>query len=379
MRRRVKLVLLTRSLEIGGAERQLVALARGLDRKVFDVTVLCLYGGGVLRNDLVDAGIELISLEKRSRWDLFRFGPRLLSILRKLQPDILYSYMTIQNLLAVLLKPALPTTRIVWGVRSSNLNDGQFDWFARSSERLQASLSRFANLIIFNSWKGRDDYLSGGLSKSQSVVIPNGIDTTRFAPDREKGLQLRAAWGIPAASFLIGIVARLDPMKGHQTFLEAASIFSRTSPEARFVVVGDGPVDYGRALHSLADRLGLTDKIVWTGFLNDMRSAYNALDICCSSSAYGEGTSNSIAEAMACGVPCVATDVGDSRLIVGNTGIVVPPRNPEALAAGWADAARRMIEDPRLGFAARERVESQLGLSSLISRTSAALLEIART
>jgi glycosyltransferase involved in cell wall biosynthesis len=104
-----------------------------------------------------------------------------------------------------------------------------------------------------------------------------------------------------------------------------------------------------------------------------MPAAYNALDICCSSS-YGEATSNAIAEAMACGVPCVATDVGDSKLIVGETGVLVPPKNPEALSAGLAVMAERLNESPQLYRAVRERIESQLSLTALVCRTSEALL-----
>jgi glycosyltransferase involved in cell wall biosynthesis len=106
-----------------------------------------------------------------------------------------------------------------------------------------------------------------------------------------------------------------------------------------------------------------------------MPAAYNALDICCSSS-YTEGTSNAIAEAMACGVPCVVTDVGDSKLIVGETGILVPPKNPEALSAGWLAMTERLSDDPQLPQAVRERIELRLSLAALVRKTSEALLDL---
>jgi len=176
---------------------------------------------------------------------------------------------------------------------------------------------------------------------------------------------------------LIGIVARLDPMKDHHTFLRAAAILANSRADARFVCIGAGPERYTSDLKTLAGEFGLGDKVIWPGLiLHDMPAAYNALDICCSSSSYGEGTSNAIAEAMACGVPCVVTDVGDSELIVGETGILVPPQNPEALSAGWVAMAERLSGDPELPYAVRERIESRFSLAALVRKTSETLLDI---
>ena len=123
----------------------------------------------------------------------------------------------------------------------------------------------------------------------------------------------------------------------------------------------------------LARELGIEDRVVWTGIINDMPSAYRALDIVCSSSAFGEGMPNCVAEAMACGVPCVVTDVGDSRLVVGETGIVVPPEDPEALARGLETMAKRIAQDSELGKAARTRIVSEFSLAMLVAKTSEVL------
>jgi glycosyltransferase involved in cell wall biosynthesis len=209
------------------------------------------------------------------------------------------------------------------------------------------------------------------------TVIPNGVDTRRFAPDRASGSRLRASWRVRERSLLIGIVGRLDPMKDHQTFLRAAAILANSRADARFVCIGAGPERYTSDLKTLAGELGLGDKVIWPGFiLRDIPAAYNALNICCSSSSFGEGTSNSIAEAMACGVPCVVTDVGDSKLIVGETGVVVPPKNPAALSAGLAAMAHRLNENPKLPHEVRERIELRLSLPALVRRTSKTLLDL---
>jgi len=371
--RRVKLLFLIRNLAVGGSERQLVALAKGLDREIFDVVVMCFYADGPLVEELNSAGVRVVSLEKAGRWEVFRFLWRFAKTARELNPDILHSYLTGQNLLSVLVRPLLRSIRIVWGVRASYMDTSHFDWLEKSSRRLEILLSRFADLIIFNSNAGRDYHLAEGFADSRAVVIPNGIDTERFAPDKRSASRLRASWGVPEGTFLVGIVGRMDRMKDHETFLRAAAIFARVRAEARFVCVGDGPDQYSRDLRNLSHQLGLADKVIWAGFVHNMPTAYNALDICCSSS-YGEGCSNAVAEAMSCGIPCVVTDVGDSRLIVDEIGIVVPPRNPEALAAGWGAMAERIRQNPELRFAVRERIISQFSLSALIGNTSEALL-----
>jgi glycosyltransferase involved in cell wall biosynthesis len=354
----------------------LVELAKGLDQTVFDVTVLTFYGGSEFSQELKNADVPVISLDKKGRWDIPVFLGRLLIQLRKLQPDLLHSYMTVSNLVATLLKPALPATRVVWGIEAAGLDLSQFGRVERVTSRLEAWLSRLPDLIVFNSCAGRNHHVSVGFADSRAVVIHNGIDTKRFAPDTKSGAQFRALWGIPEGALLIGLVGRLDPLKDHHTFLRAAARFAHARPDARFVCIGGGPEKYLHDLRELADRLGLSNKVSWTGFiLNDMRAAYNALNICCSSSCT-EGTSNAIGEAMACGVPCVVTDVGDSKLVVGETGVLVPPRNPEALSAGFAVMVERLKENPQLPRVVRERIELRLGLAALVRKTSESLISL---
>jgi glycosyltransferase involved in cell wall biosynthesis len=373
--RRIRLVFLIRSLAIGGAERQLVDLAKGLNKQMFDVTVLCFYGGGEFAEELDGADVTVLSLDKKGRWDILGFFSRLLIVLRKLKPDLLHSYMTGSNLVATLLKPGLSATRLVWGVEAAYIDLSRYGWLEQVTSRAERLLSCVPDLIIFNSFAGRDYHLSAGFTGSHTRVIHNGIDTKRFAPDAKSGSRARASWRIPQDAFVIGIVGRLDPMKDHPTFLRAAAIFARDNPDVRFVCVGGGPEEYSLELRALSQQLDLADKVAWPGFVRDTAAAYNALNICCSSS-YGEGTSNAIAEAMACGVPCVVTDVGDSGLIVGDTGIVVPPKNPEALAEGWTALIERMRETPRLRHEARERIEQRLSLSGLVRNTSKELLNL---
>jgi glycosyltransferase involved in cell wall biosynthesis len=371
--RRLKVVFMIRALEVGGTERQLVELAKRLDRTTFDVTVLCFYRGGALVGELLNAGVPVVSLDKKGRWEVCRFLLRMAKELRQRRPDILHGYMTGPNLVAVLMKPILRSTRIVWGIRASNVVMN--GWLDRLLPRLEALFSSQANLVIFNSVAGEAYCRSMGFAKALCVVVPNGVDVERFCPDRGSSAEQRISWGIPPASFLIGLVGRIDPMKDHPTFLKAAAIFTKSRPDARFVCIGSGPHRYLGELRTLAKECGVGDKTVWTGIVDDMPSAYRALDICCLSS-LGEGTPNCVAEAMACGIPCVVTDVGDARRIVGETGIVVPPQDPQALAEGWTAMAERLVLEPEVGHAARARVNRIFSTSKLVQTTSDILLKL---
>ena len=367
------IALLIRSLNYGGSERQLVALARGLHERQYDVTVATFYSGGPLEGELREAGVKVRGLDKGGRWDLLGFLFRLVRLLREEKPDILYGFLASPNTLSVLLKPIFLRTRMVWGVRASNVNLDRYDWLSRLSYGVERRLARFADLIIANSRAGSSYAVANGFPKNKMVVIPNGIDTERFRPDSEERRRVRAEWGLEEGEKLIGTVGRLDPMKGHATFLKAAAILSQKRGDVRFICVGDGPVDYGRELSALGEELGLTQRIIWAGLREDMPAVYNALDIATSSS-YGEGFSNVIGEAMACGVPCVATDVGDSAWIVGSQGLVVPPGNPEALATRWQDVVDKAPEArSAIGLGLRERVAKNFSLDRMIEQTAEVL------
>ena len=371
----LRICFLTRQLNEGGAERQLLELAKGLDKSQFEATILTFYQGGGLSGEAKSIpGVRFIELEKTSRWQVARFFIRLLFALRKLRPKVLHGYLGVSNLLCVFLKLFLPGTRIVWGVRSSNMDLSRYDWLARLTFRMERKLARFADLIICNSEAGRNYYTAQGFPEGKTVVIPNGIDCERFTPDANVRQRIREEWRIGEDEILIGSVARLDPMKDHATFLAAAAKLSQTCKKARFICVGDGPTQYRQTLQNLTRQLGLESRVLWTGKRNDMPHVYNALDLLISSSSFGEGFSNTIAEAMACGVPCVVTRVGDSAEVVGETGLAVPPRDPEALA----NACLKLLgkdEDhrQRMGEQARACIVSRFSRDRLVQSTASAL------
>ncbi len=295
--------------------------------------------------------------------------------MQKEKPDIIYSFLVEPNIIAVILKPLFSKTKIAWGIRASNMDLARYDWFVRLTFRLQCIFSRFADLIIANSKAGAGYHIAQGFPKGKIRVIPNGIDTERFSPNLEARKRIRAEWGINENERLIGLIGRLDPMKDHATFLRAASLLQKERDDVRFVCVGRDPADYKQELHRMGKELGLTEQLIWIGERIDMFAVYNALDILCLSS-YGEGLPNVVIEAMSCGVPAVVTDVGDSADIVGDTGIVVPPKEPEALANGLKLMLERLRDESLLSEKTRGRISSQFSQEMLVQKTSEVLASL---
>ena len=363
------ILFLIRSLGRGGAERQLVMLASGLRRQGWLVVVACFYAGGPFQRDLEHAGVQVINLAKRGRWDMFGFLWRLMRMFRKTRPDIVHGYLPVPNILSLLVRLSRPNCLVVWGVRASNVDFSRYDWLSRGTFWLQCRLARYADLSIVNSSAGMEHHVVRGFPRGAMRVIQNGIDTSHFRFDPSGRERLRHAWGVPQSAVLVGLVGRVDPMKDHPTFLRAAARLILTDPTWWFVCVGDGaPEDMAR-LSEQATELGLKHRLIWAGACDNMAAAYSALDMAASSSC-GEGFPNVVAEAMACGRPCAVTAVGDSARIVGEFGVVVPPRDPVALSDGIYRLRLRLEQNcTALTQQVREHVIKSFGQQALIDAT----------
>jgi glycosyltransferase involved in cell wall biosynthesis len=372
----MNILFLTRSLNYGGSERQLVALAKGLWKQGVAVTVATFYPGGPLRSDLELTGVPVESLEKRTRWGVLSFFFRLLRLVRRIHPTTVHGYLATANILTILLKPFCPSTKIVWGLRASNMELERYGYVDQVQSWVECKLSHFADLIVVNSHAGFDVAARKGFPQHKMVVIPNGIDIDRFHPDLVSRNERRQAWGVADGEHLIGLVGRFDPMKGHDTFIKEAALLSRRRDNIRYICVGDGPEAFKQKLMDQSKELGLGQQMMWAPASNDIGAVYNALDLVTSCSSFGEGFSNVIGEAMACGRPCVVTDVGDARRIVGDISHVVASGDPADLALAWQEALDAGVdEQAKQGQRARERITQYFSLEQLIEET-ARILEV---
>ena len=327
--------------------------------------------GGELESHLNN--VELIQLNKTGRWDIIRFISFLRKAIRRFNPDAVYSFLGTPNIFTALLKPTIRPAKIIWGVRTSDMDMTGYSSAVKAAYWAESCLARFADLVIANSEAGRNSFCAKGVSQQLLEVVHNGIDTDNFFPDRSRGESLRKEWGCQSGDTLIGLVARIDPLKDHETFLQAAALVIARASTVRFVCVGGGNAEEMNRLAILTERLNLSDHLVWANWQDDMNGVYNALDICCLSS-ITEGFPNVLGEAMSCNIPCVATNVGDAAAIIGDTGIIVDKKSPDALANALLDTISQ--GKPIGDMTPRLRIEGNFSLDAMAMRTEQLLTQL---
>jgi glycosyltransferase involved in cell wall biosynthesis len=290
-------------------------------------------------------------------------------IVHRFAPDLIQGWMYHGNLIASFAAGWLPRqVPVIWNIQQSLYDISMERWMTALMIRMGKLISRRPARIVYNSRTGARQHAAFGYSAARTMVIPTGYDLTVFHPDEQARNDVRRELGVSDEHVLVGLVARYHPMKDHAGFLQAARLVAQAHPEARFVLVGRD-MNQHLPVFDLIRRNQLEDRVLLLGERQDIPRLTAALDIACSASAWGEGFSNTVGEAMACGIPCVVTDVGDSAYAVGEAGLAVPPRHPQALA----DAISKLIAAGpecrvRLGQAARRRVQSEFALPNIVRR-----------
>ncbi|HEY9271117.1 glycosyltransferase family 4 protein, partial [Achromobacter sp.] len=341
--RRLRVLHIITGLGQGGAESVLFRLATYPEADVEHV-VVSLTDEGIYGARLRAAGIAVHALGmKRGRVSLGGFMA-LRSLIVAARPDAVQTWMYHADLIGGLAARLAGVRAIVWGIRNSGEHLERSSRSARMVLRACALLSgRIPKAIVCAAQKSAERHADKGYARERMVVIANGYDLSRYAPDGEARVRVRAQWGLPEDVPAIGCVARWDPLKDHANLLRAVAALVRDGRDAglRCVLIGRGMDTDNAELAALIDRLGLRDRVVLAGPSDDVPGAMNGLDLHVLSSC-AEGFPNVVAEAMACGVYCVVTDVGDAAFIVGDTGVVVPPEQSEALARGIETALREV-------------------------------------
>jgi glycosyltransferase involved in cell wall biosynthesis len=329
------------SLHGGGAERLLTNLVTQQRAPQERGWVVCLYPGGVFRPALEAAGIEVIDLGMERVSDTIVGLFKLAALLRERRPAVVQGWMYGANVFASLALgwAGRRDTRLIWGIFCSDVDTSAYPW---RSHRFHRSLARLfsgrVDGIIYNASQARDFHHSIGFREPRSLVIPNCLDTTRFSHDPAARQSVRRELGIAPDTVLIVIAARVDPMKDWHGVLAAV----RDLPGIVTVAIGDG-----------TDRLPPQRGLIRLGWRDDVPRVFSGADIFLLGSAFGEGTSLALAEAMSCGLPAVVTDVGGNGTLVGSAGIVVPPRGTTALREALLHLAGDRARREELGRAAR--------------------------
>lgn len=360
---RPRVMLFTDSFSRGGTERQFVRVVRSLDRSRYDLIIGCLHRRGHLLSEAESLGVPIVEFTINSLYN-FRAAKlflRLVRFLRREQIQIVHAFDFYTSVFVV---PAarIAGVPVVLASRRELLNL-RSPWQQRAI-RVACGL---ATGVVVNSRAACRDLvgLESG-SGGRIEVLPNCINLQEFEPKLSPG-EVRRELGLSPRSIVIGALGNLRPEKDLETFLLAARDILNAIPSAEFLVIGDGPAR--DSLKRLASDLCLSESVHFLSDRSDVPDLVAALDILVMSS-YTESFPNAILEAMALGKPVVATNVGGIPELVdeGETGFLVPPRDPKALADRvlylCRDSARRL----QMGRAARMRVESDFTVQEVTAR-----------
>lgn len=351
---------------IGGTERQVVNLVRNLDRELFGVHLACFRLKGPL---LPEVDPQKVALSEypittlASPRTLFQQA-RLARYLRAHHIKIVHSFGFYANVFAI---PAARLAGVPVVVASIRDTGDHLTWLQKA---MQKAVCRLADHVLVNALAVRAALLKEGYDPARISVIRNGIDVSRFET-RERTPGMRAALGLPEQGPVVAVFARLNRLKGIEYFLEAAALLKTRFEEVRFLIVGDSISDaYRRELEAFAVARGLAGRVVFSGFRDDVPALLREVAVSVLPS-LSEGLSNVVLEAMASGVPMVATAVGGTPEMVedGVTGLLVPPRDASALA----EAVSSLLADPSrgrtIGAAAKQRVATSFSLQATVRKT----------
>jgi glycosyltransferase involved in cell wall biosynthesis len=352
-----KISFIITGLSTGGAETMLFKLLESLDRSRFTPTVISLATQGEIGPRIESLGIPVHALGMMPGTPSPIKFMRLVRLLRDSRPDVVHTWMYHADLLGGLAARMAGIKQIVWGIRHSNLSKNANKRSTLAVVRLCALLSRWLPAYIFScSIRAKDIHIAIGYAADKLAVIPNGFDLQRFTPNPYARLDMRQELKLQAETLLIGLIGRFDPQKNHLGFVEAARLLRQRQPDVHFILAGTGIDQNNRVLCSAIEKADLSQHFHLLGRRDDVPRLMAALDLLASSSD-GEAFPNVLGESMACEVPCVVTDVGDSADIVGDTGRVVAAGDMVALANNLLELLSLAYpERQRLGHAARQRV-----------------------
>jgi glycosyltransferase involved in cell wall biosynthesis len=363
----LKVIHVITCLDEGGAEGALFRLCY-YDKKHQHV-VVSLRSSGKYGPLLKKAGIPVYLLEMPAGKVTFSGLAKLWRLLRVQSPDVVQTWLYHCDLIGGLLGRLAGVPHIVWGIRHSNLTPGTIKRSTRWIAHTCAAFSRYVpSSIVCCSIQAAAAHVQLGYAQEKVRIIPNGYDLTQLRPDPLAGAKFRAELNLPSGKPLIGMVARFDVQKDHANFIAALAQLKQLGQVFHCLLVGGGMTSDNTELVKMLLKQGVSDHVTMLGRRNDIAVVMNALDVHVLSS-LGEAFPNVLAEAMACGTPCVTTDVGDAAYIVGETGWVVPAQDSNALADGIAAALMCFADQSRWVHhqrAARLRIETNFTIERMV-------------
>jgi len=366
-RKTISVLCLISGLEHGGTEVMLYRFLSGMDRTRFSAQVISMIGAGPYSNRIQELGVPLWSLGMQRGIPNPMGIVRLVRWLREARPDVIQTWMYHADLLGGVAAKLAGNIPVAWGVHQSDMSREGNGWLTLRTIALCSRMSPWLpSRVICSSEASRQVHVSAGYSAKKMMVIPNGFDLEIFKPNPAARRSVRKQLEIPDEAPLVGLLARFHPQKDHRNFVEAAGLLSRMRPDVHFLLCGDGVTPDNAELLQMLQKADILGRCRVLGNRDDVPFLLASLDIVASSS-FAESFPVVIGEAMSCEIPCVVTDVGDSALIVGQTGRSVPPRDPKALAFGLHGLIQLGREGRQgLGKAARQRIRAHYDLPDIV-------------
>jgi len=364
----LKIIHIITGLSTGGAERALYNLLQGGLNTEFDSYVISLSSKGTMGAKIEALGVPVMTLDMPQGQPNLRGIVKLRQFIKQLQPDLIQGWMYHGNLAATLARLfSRKKTALVWNVRQSLYHIEDEKWLTQLVIKANRFFSGAVDTLLYNSQISRTQHEAFGFASNNGLVIPNGINCQQFSFSEETHQRIRSKLAIPINALVIGHVARFHPMKDHANFLRAAVDIAEKYPNTYFLLSG---LEVCLANTEMTQYIpsSVQNRFHFLGERADVADLMSSMDILCSSSK-GEAFPNVLGEAMAVGVPCVATDVGDSALIIADCGVVVPSKDKASLVAGVESLlSLSYIERAKLGVQARQRIEDNFKLSVIVGK-----------
>jgi len=352
--RNKKIVFITPGVETGGAEKQLALLAKGLSQNGFAPLIIAL-SLSERRQRLSDfEGLQVVEINCRKLSQLASAMRKIRRTVTDRKPDVIQGWMYAGNIMASIIGVGIEA-QVYHSLRASNMDAKRYGRMIK----LNAFLSGYADGVIANSLVGAEHHISRGFSSAKMVIIPNGIDTEKFFPDKKSGASIRQELGVTNDAPLVLYAARVDPMKGHQAVISVAKL----CPGIQFIFAGKG-----------TELLDVPKNVLGLGIRHDMPKIYNACDWVLNISEFGEGFPNVIGEAMACGTPVCANDVGDSWRIIGDKGHRLGTVSPEGIARELRTLVKRHLPLTKQKCIARH-ISNHFSIAKMVSSYSSLYMQ----
>jgi len=357
-------------LSMGGAEMMLYKLLSMTDRNQFNPIVISLTGEKRLGKNIRILDIPVYSMDMNSGIPNLVKVWRFTRLIRKVNPALIQGWMYHGNLAALLAKKLLSKrVSLLWNIRHTPDDLKKEKRLTEKMIRLGARLSYIPDDIIYNARVSAQKHKELGYSNKQENIIPNGFNCEQFKPVNGAHFKLCHSLNIEEDAFLIGLIARYHEMKDHESFLYSVAELLKMYPKVHFVLAGRGIDEKNQKLVKQINDLKINKNIHLLGEQRNVDKITAGLDIACSSSAWGEGFSNAIGEAMSCGVPCIVTDVGDSDWIVGETGLIVKPGDIKGFTKAMITFIKMSPEERQeLGRLARQRIVEHFTLGMVVKQ-----------